>query len=292
MDSPPVPQLHAGRVAAPAPWRAALGAAALIVLSNAAANTDVLSALNAVRASGCPGRPGAAIPLRANARLEEAARRSATLTFPDALAASGYRATRSLLIRIAGDSNAASVASLVRTDYCDHVTEAAYTEAGIHRQGSETRIVLAAPFSPPSADAFPQVALRVLELVNQARSQPRTCGTTRFPAAPPLRLDDTLNRVALAHATDMAQHSFLSHEGRDGSTPSDRVTRGGYRWRSVGENIASGATSAQAVVTGWMNSAQHCANLMMGRYSEMGVAYAVNTQSAAGIYWVLLAARR
>jgi len=37
----------------------------------------------------------------------------------------------------------------------------------------------------------------------------------------------------------------------------------------------------------------HCANLMASQYLEMGVAYAVNRESKAGIYWVqVFAARR
>jgi uncharacterized protein YkwD len=252
----------------------------------------LLSALNGVRMTGCPGRAGVTIPLRADARLDDAARRSATLRLQDALKASNYRATRSLLIRLGGDPSAAALANLAAKDYCSEVTEPAYSEAGIYRDGRETRIVLAAPFAPPPAEARAEMAERVLQLVNQARSQPRNCGATLYPAAPPLRLHDTLSRVALAHATDMAQHSFFSHQGRDGSYPTDRVTRGGYRWRSVGENISSGATTPEAVVSGWMNSPEHCANLMAGAFSEMGIAYAVNPQSAAGIYWVFVATRR
>jgi uncharacterized protein YkwD len=114
------------------------------------------------------------------------------------------------------------------------------------------------------------------------------CGNTRFATAGLLRLNATLSRTSLAHAVDMAQHSYLSHEGRDGSTPADRVTRAGYRWRSVGENIASGPTAPEAVVDGWIKSPHHCANLMAPRYTEMGVAYSVNRASEAGIYWAQL----
>ena len=46
----------------------------------------------------------------------------------------------------------------------------------------------------------------------------------------------------------MAEHGMLDHQGRDGSSPADRVGRTGYPWRSVGENIAMGQTSAQQVV--------------------------------------------
>jgi uncharacterized protein YkwD len=83
----------------------------------------------------------------------------------------------------------------------------------------------------------------------------------------------------------MAEHSYFSHDGRDGSQPADRATRAGYVWRSVGENIAAGQASADEAVRGWIDSPPHCANLMSPRYTEMGVAYAVNLNSKMAIYW-------
>ena len=83
----------------------------------------------------------------------------------------------------------------------------------------------------------------------------------------------------------MARHNLLEHRGRDGSSAADRVTRAGYDWRSVGENIAAGQPSPQEVVAGWLRSPGHCANLMEPRFTDMGVAYAVDQKSEAGIYW-------
>ena len=268
-------------------WVALATAACIGIPSRAASNPDVVTALNAVRANGCGGRSGVALPLRENAQLTEAAKRVAgRLPYQDALAAAGYRATRSSMIRISGDSGAKSVANIVASKYCAVLVESAYREIGIHQQMRATWIIVAAPFSPPAPEASGAVAERVLQRVNQARSQERMCGNTRFAAARSLRLNATLSRASLAHAVDMAQHSTLSHEGRDGRSPADRVTRAGYRWRSVGENIASGPTTPEAVVDGWIRSPPHCANLMAPHFTEMGIAYSVNRASEAGIYWV------
>lgn len=255
--------------------------------SSATAATDLLARLNAVRANGCGGRSGVAPALRANPQLVAAARRAAAQRdLRDAPAAVGYRATLSATIHVTGDSDARAIADLVASKYCAYLIEPAYREIGIHQLGRETWIVLAAPFSPPAHEASIDVAERVLELVNRARMQARLCGNTRYPPAGLLRLNATLNRVALAHAADMAQRSYFSHEGRDGSTLAERVTRAGYRWRSVGENIAAGQTAAEMVVADWIRSPQHCANLMAQRFTEMGVAYSVERESRAGIYWV------
>ena len=129
------------------------------------------------------------------------------------------------------------------------------------------------------------MAARILALTNEARSQQRRCGNELFKAAPPLKADAQLDRAAADHAADMARQGLLEHQGRDGSSAAQRVTRAGYRWRRVGENIASGQTSAEQVVLEWTRSPRHCANLMDARFTDMGVAYAVNMNSEGGIYW-------
>lgn len=83
----------------------------------------------------------------------------------------------------------------------------------------------------------------------------------------------------------MARHDYMDHTGRDGSTPAQRVTRSGYRWKTVGENLASGVMTADEVVAGWLGSPHHCENLMNARFTQMAVAYAVNPASRGGIYW-------
>jgi uncharacterized protein YkwD len=141
------------------------------------------------------------------------------------------------------------------------------------------------PGDPPTASQVLAASGQVLELVNEARAQRRRCGWKRFDAVPPLALSAALDRAALAHAQDMAERQVLSHAGRDGSTPGERATRSGYRWRAVGENIASGQATAEQVVADWLKSAHHCANLMDPDYSEMGAAFAIGSQGEARVYW-------
>jgi uncharacterized protein YkwD len=89
----------------------------------------------------------------------------------------------------------------------------------------------------------------------------------------------------------MAARGALEHQGGDGSSAAERVERAGYRWRSVGENIASGQLTPEQVVRDWVGSPVHCANLMSPRFTEMGVAYAVDLKSPDGIYWAQALAR-
>jgi uncharacterized protein YkwD len=93
--------------------------------------------------------------------------------------------------------------------------------------------------------------------------------------------------VALAYARDMAAFGYMDHTGRDGSSPQARVTRGGYRWSEVGENLASGIMTPEEVVAGWLSSPEHCANLMDPGFRQMGVAFAVNPRDERGVYWAM-----
>lgn len=129
------------------------------------------------------------------------------------------------------------------------------------------------------------IRARVVDLVNDARSEGRRCGRTRFAPAPPLRVSRKLNDAAAGHARDMARRKYLEHRGRDGSEPRDRVKRAGYQSRLTGENIALGPQSAEEVVAGWLASTGHCENIMDPRFEDIGVAV-VTGRGRGQVYWV------
>jgi len=253
----------------------------------AVASTELVSALNAVRALGCGGKPGVPAALKPSPALAQAAKGlAAGDKLPEALAAQGYRATRTNNLWLSGPQGVKAVTDTLAANYCASLIEPALTDIGIYQQGPQTWIVLATPFAPVAAAQSGDVAARVLQLVNAARAQPRLCGGKPYGPAGTLKLNDTLSSIAMGHAQDMARHSYFAHQARDGSQPAERATRGGYRWRSVGENIAAGQQTPEAAVEGWIKSPPHCQNLMGGQYSEMGIAFSVNQNSEAGIYWV------
>jgi uncharacterized protein YkwD len=136
----------------------------------------------------------------------------------------------------------------------------------------------------PTQDAQ-AVGARVLALVNEARGVARRCGWKRFEAAPPLARSEALDRAAHDHARDMASRSRMEHSGSDGSTPGERATRAGYRWRKVGENVAAGQPTPERAVAEWLESPRHCASLMDPGFTEMGIGFAADPASAAVTYW-------
>ncbi|MCK9895536.1 CAP domain-containing protein [Frankia sp. AgB32] len=99
----------------------------------------------------------------------------------------------------------------------------------------------------------------------------------------PLSVDPTLAAAADAHSRDMAARGFFAHTSPDGRSVSDRVVALGYRYSRVAENIAAGQTSAEEVVTGWMNSPGHRANILIPQLRQIGVGYA--TGGEFGTYW-------
>ena len=131
----------------------------------------------------------------------------------------------------------------------------------------------------------------MLTQVNLARSQPRTCGSVNYTATTPLSWNCTLEDVAYAHSRDMGDINFFSHTGSDGLTVGDRVRNAGYDWAAVGENIAAGYQTIDTVMTAWLESPGHCANIMNSVYTEIGAASYSSSGSDYSIYWTQVFAR-
>jgi uncharacterized protein YkwD len=257
----------------------ALSCGLLAIGLSPAAHADPLAVLNAARGQACGTGALAHAPA-----LDAAARAVADgKSLRTAIEGSGYRAVMSALLRFDGVRNDSELATMVNRS-CAQIAAPGLRDAGSYQRGQAFWIVIAEPFSVPKLDQT-AAAARVLDLVNQARAQPRRCGNEQFGAAPALRASPLLARAASAHARDMAERGNMSHTGGDGSTPAQRVTRAGYSWSAVGENIAAGQRDADSVVKSWLGSPGHCANLMSPDYTETASGFATNASSQAGIYW-------
>lgn len=260
--------------------------ATICALTPLGASANVVSSINKVRAYGCPGGRGGEVPLKENSRLNAVARKLAGgADLKRAEKDAGYHAVASASVEISGVPDTGDIDRIIGRQFCSASTEPAFREIGWYQRGSSVWIALAQPFTPPAQRDAVAISRRVLALTNDARSHARRCGSTSFAAAPPLSLNALLERAALDHSKDMAAHNYMDHTGRDGSTPAERITHTGYKWRTVGENLASGVMTAEDAVAGWLQSPHHCANLMTARFTEMGIAFAINSNSDAGVYW-------
>ena len=89
-----------------------------------------------------------------------------------------------------------------------------------------------------------------------------------------------LSRVARYKSQDMADNRYFSHTSPTYGSPFQMIKNFGLSYRTVGENIAYGQRTPQAVVSAWMNSSGHRANILNSSYTQIGVGYVAN-----GHYW-------
>ncbi len=119
---------------------------------------------------------------------------------------------------------------------------------------------------------------QVVTLVNAERKQ---------AGCDPVAVDARLTAAAQAHSQDQADHDSMSHTGSDGSTPWDRARAAGYD-QAIGENVAAGYRTPEAVMDGWMNSEGHRANILNCTARAIGVGRAAAAAADGTLYWTQL----
>ncbi|HEX5737259.1 MAG TPA: CAP domain-containing protein [Hydrogenophaga sp.] len=131
----------------------------------------------------------------------------------------------------------------------------------------------------------------LLQRINAARATARQCGPNAMPAAAPLSWHTRLFSAAARHSKDMAENNYFSHTSLDGRSMGQRVSDEGYAWKAVGENIAAGQSSVNVVMSGWLSSPGHCANIMRATFTQVAVACVHQTGSSYGRYWTMVLAK-
>ncbi|MGI4727025.1 MAG: CAP domain-containing protein [Janthinobacterium lividum] len=124
----------------------------------------------------------------------------------------------------------------------------------------------------------------VLDRINAVRAHGCNCGHTFMPPVAPVIWNEKLAIAAAAHAQDMADQHYFSHESRNGDHIQNRFQKAGYGTAGfqryvIGENIAQGQQSIEQVNRDLFKSEGHCKNLMNPNFKEIG-AYVYN------YYWV------
>ncbi|WP_240620126.1 SafA/ExsA family spore coat assembly protein [Peribacillus acanthi] len=118
------------------------------------------------------------------------------------------------------------------------------------------------------------VEQQVVNLVNQERAK---------VGLPALKSDWELARVAKYKSEDMRDKNYFDHNSPTYGTPFQMMKSFGISYSYAGENIAAGQTTAQAVMTAWMNSPGHKANILSKNFTYIGVGYAKG--GSYGHYW-------
>jgi uncharacterized protein YkwD len=100
---------------------------------------------------------------------------------------------------------------------------------------------------------------------------------------PALNVDLRLQAAAQKHSDLQAAQDTMSHRLPGEADMGDRITAEGYRWSGIAENVAARYASAASVVSGWMGSAGHKANILNCGYKDIGVGLA--KASGGTLYW-------
>lgn len=116
---------------------------------------------------------------------------------------------------------------------------------------------------------------QVVALMNQERAAAGVGGITQ---------NASLDAVAQIRAQEIVQ-SF-AHTRPNGTSCFTVLDEGGIAYMTAGENIAAGYGTPSEVMTGWMNSEGHRANILNGSFGQVGIGYYTDPNTAYGTYWV------
>ena len=135
-------------------------------------------------------------------------------------------------------------------------------------------------FQPEQAAQQQQVAqgdykAQVVALMNQERANAGIGGISQ---------NASLDAVAQIRAQEIAQ-SF-SHTRPNGTSCFTVLDENGIAYMTAGENIAAGYGDPASVMSGWMNSPGHRANILNGSFGQVGIGYYTDPNSGYGTYWV------
>lgn len=107
------------------------------------------------------------------------------------------------------------------------------------------------------------VAQEIVAFANRAR---------RAVGLPTLAVDPTLEASASAKGQDMLARGYFAHDSPDGRKPWSWIDRSRYDFIYAGENLAIDFLAADTIHAAFMQSPSHRANILNGRYRDIGVA--------------------
>ena len=140
---------------------------------------------------------------------------------------------------------------------------------------SETQ---APPAEEPAAGSPDTFAGDLLALINEDRAE---------AGLSPLTLDPALCSVAQLRAGECVTE--FGHTRPNGTPYKTAVSDAGISYSHVGENLASGQSTAKEVMESWMGSGSHRDNILSDDFTKVGIGTAENTDPQIGGYaWTLV----
>ena len=124
---------------------------------------------------------------------------------------------------------------------------------------------------------YSEFANEVLRLVNIERAK---------EGVAPLILDEALCNAGNMRAIEMDCSGYFSHVRPNGHSCFEVYDICNVEWENTcGENIAAGQITPKEVMTSWLGSSGHKANIISPEYTRMGLGYSTGGGGEYGHYW-------
>ena len=117
----------------------------------------------------------------------------------------------------------------------------------------------------------------ILEITNRSRIE---------NGMKPLKINKTLNEIAIVKAEDMAKEGVLSHNSERYGMTFNLIKKEGIRYNAAAENIARGHDTPEFVAQRWLESKGHRENILNSNFDETGIGLAQDKKGKK--YWVQL----
>lgn len=117
---------------------------------------------------------------------------------------------------------------------------------------------------PSTSAALNAYENKVFELTNVERTK---------NGLKPFTLNVELSKVARIKSQDMTDKNYFDHNSPTYGSPFDMMKKFGISYNYAAENIAKGQKTPEEVVTAWMNSAGHRANILNPNLNQIGVGF-------------------
>jgi uncharacterized protein YkwD len=162
-------------------------------------------------------------------------------------------------------------------------TEPAGPTAPVQNVAATIASVLATPCQntelTPTVENIQLVRASVLCLINRKRAE---------NSESPLQADQQLEEAAEGHCQELIADDYFAHVSPSGETPVDRIRDTGYipspsDGYVIGENLAWGTyqlSTPQSIVSAWIASPGHLANILEAQYKETGIGVTPNVPSS------------
>ena len=99
-------------------------------------------------------------------------------------------------------------------------------------------------------------------------------GFRAYYGVKPLTRNSILDAVAEGHSHYMAETKNMSHTGKNGTDPFERMTQAGYNFGFAGENVIMHSAPNPLTYLGvWVESEGHRRNILSGDFQETGVSF-------------------